>query len=264
MDNLSGEVLANIKYGDGLHKIEIFSPYICKSALPGQFVNIKCSQYLNTDPLLRRPFSIYDIDKKFNVFSVFFIVKGRGTAHLSNIKKGEILDFIGPLGKGFVCDKSNNKYILIGGGIGIAPLYMIAKDLVEKDKSVSFIAGFKDETFFSWQRDIDKILRDYYIFTENGSFGQKGIPGDYIKTNIKIFAKSRIIICGPRQMLIQMQDIFKNEKIDAVVLMEETIACGIGACMGCVIKVKTDKNNYEYKRVCSDGPFFKLSEVCFD
>ncbi len=270
IDNLQGEIVSNKKYSEKLYKIEIFSPFICKNASAGQFVNIKCTDYLNTDPLLRRPFSIYEIDKKFNVFSILFLVKGKGTHYLSNKKKGDIIDFIGPLGKAFtpsyfnLADTTKNEYVLIGGGIGIAPLYFFAKELIENGKKVYFIAGFKDQTFFYWQRDIDKILKDYYLFTENGSFGQKGIPTDFIEKNLNYYLNKVIIACGPKKMLSKLQDIFKDLNVDAYVVIEEMIACGIGACLGCVVKIKTKNNDYEYKRVCSDGPIFKLKEVLFN
>ncbi|HEY4696319.1 MAG TPA: hypothetical protein VIH13_05470, partial [Candidatus Hydromicrobium sp.] len=97
---LSGEILSNEKYGDSLYKMEVFSPYICKYAQAGQFINVKCSSDGALDPLLRRPFGIFDIEKKFNVFSILYLVKGRGTRFISGLKRGDMLDFAGPLGKG--------------------------------------------------------------------------------------------------------------------------------------------------------------------
>jgi len=282
MDVFQSEIVSNKKYGTNLFKLEIFCPYICKNASAGQFINIKCSESLNTDPLLRRPFSIYDIDKKFNVFSILFLLKGKGTHYLASKKRGDILDFIGPLGKGFFSIKKSdninlnfnkgieasedevNNFVLIGGGIGVAPLYLLAKELKEKNKNVFFIAGFRDETFFYWQKDLEKLLKDYYLFTENGSFGQKGLATDYIKEDINRFIGKQIVVCGPRDMLITLQKIFKPKNISAYVIMEEIIACGIGACIGCVIKVKIGEKKFEYRRVCADGPIFKLEEVCFE
>jgi len=264
MEVIQGEVVSIKKYGDRLYRIEIFSPYICKNAIPAQFVNIKCSDSLNTDPLLRRPFSIYETDKNFNVFSVLFAVKGKGTLFLCNRKKGDIIDFTGPLGNGFIPEKSKNNFLLVGGGIGVAPLYMIARNLIDKEKSVLFMAGFKDGTFYYWQRDIEKILRGSLLFTEDGSFGQRGTPAEHIRKNTGILKGRQVIVCGPVQMLIEFQNIFKNKNTDAYALLEEKMACGIGACFGCAVKVRSKNGSYQYMKVCSDGPVFRLGEVSFE
>ncbi|MBM3706263.1 MAG: dihydroorotate dehydrogenase electron transfer subunit [Actinobacteria bacterium] len=264
MKILNGEIIENKKYGENLFKIEVFSPYICRNAAPGQFVNVKCNFSNFYDPLLRRPFSIYEIDKNFNVFSILYIVKGKGTNYLAGLKKGDILSFIGPLGQSFKIDKSCNNYLIVGGGIGVAPLCLIAKNLIESGKNVFFVAGFKDSVFYIWERDLIKIMRNYKIFTEDGSFGEKGLPTDYVKDNIKNFLDYRMICCGPKEMLIALQGIAKQNKIPADVLMEERMACGIGVCLGCAVKIYDKKGYTEYKKVCSDGPIFNLTEVVFD
>jgi len=264
MEALKGEIVENKKYAHNLYKLEVFSPYICRSAEPAQFVNVKCSAENVSDPLLRRPFSIYDIDKQFNVFSILFLVKGKGTVFMANLKKGDMLDFVGPLGQGFKVPVNQQKYVLLGGGIGVAPLCLIAKNLIENGKSVSFIAGFKDETFYLWEKDLIKILRDYTIFSENGAFGQKGLPVSFIYENLGNFKGNQFIVCGPAEMLKQVQSIFKNKNISAMALMEERMACGIGTCMGCVLKIKKSNGEFEYKKICTDGPVFDLMEVCFE
>ena len=263
MKLLTGEILLNKKYGDNLYKIEIFSPYICRNALPGQFVNVRCSYDDILDPLLRRPFSIYEIDAKFNVFSILYLTRGKGTNFITRLKKGEFLNFIGPLGESLKIEKHIKNYFLVGGGIGIAPLYIIAKTLVDTEKNVIFIAGFKDYNFYNWEKDLVKILRNYRLFTEDGSFGEKGSPVNYIKDNIKEFLDYNFICCGPKEMLRALQAIFMQYRINATAIIEEIIACGIGVCMGCVVKIKNE-NGILYKRVCKDGPAFNMMEVIFD
>lgn len=265
MKLLSGEILANKKYGENLYKLEVFSPYICRNCLPGQFINIKCAYEGVLDPLLRRPFSIYEIDKEFNVFSVLYLVKGRGTDFMARLAKGGTLDFMGPLGIGFKAEEEIKNYLLVGGGIGVAPLSLIAKELVETGKNIFFLAGFKDETFFLWERDLIKIARNYKIFTENGSFGEKGIPSIYLKENLNHYKNYKLIVCGPKEMLKNIQGILKDFPGVAVdALLEERMACGIGACMGCTVKIKKSPGRFENKKVCSDGPIFNLTEVIFD
>jgi dihydroorotate dehydrogenase electron transfer subunit len=259
-----GEIVAARKYSENLYKLEVFSPYICKNAMPAQFINVRCAGFDSNDPLLRRPFSIYEIDNRFNVFSILFIVKGKGTNYMANLKKGEILDFVGPLGNGFNIPENKNKFLLLGGGIGVAPLCLIAKNLTENNKTVHFVAGFKDETFYIWERDLIKILRDYRIFSENGAFGEKGMPSEYIYDNLDTFKDCTFIVCGPTEMLKNIQSILKRKKISAMAIMEEKMACGIGTCMGCVLRIKNKNGDMQYKKICTDGPIFDLMEVCFD
>jgi dihydroorotate dehydrogenase electron transfer subunit len=263
LKQLNGEILVNKKYSENLYKMEIFSPYICRNALPGQFVNVKCSYNEVLDPLLRRPFSIYEIDSRFNVFSILYLVRGKGTDFLTKLKKGEFLNFIGPLGESIKIEEHIKNYFLVGGGIGVAPLYMIAKSIVDAEKNIIFVAGFKDNNFYNWEKDLVKILRNYKIFTEDGSFGEKGMPVNYIKNNIDEFLNYNFICCGPKEMLKALQTIFKQFNINATAIMEEIVACGIGVCMGCVVKIKNE-SDVVYKRVCKDGPAFNLMEVIFD
>ena len=264
MKLLKGEILGNKKYGENLYKIEVFSPHICKNSHPGHFVNVKCTFDGIHDPLLRRPFSIYETDRRFNVFSILYLVKGKGTAFLSKLKKGDILDFVGPLGKMFEIEKGAENYALVGGGIGVAPLCFIASDLISNDRNCLFLAGFRDSTFYAWERDLMKILRNYKLFTEDGSMGESGTPVEYLKKNLKALKKYRFVTCGPRDMLKAMQDILYGKKIKVQVIMEEKMACGVGTCMGCVTRIKKSKDRFEYKKVCSDGPIFDLMEVDLD
>ena len=141
MKLLNGEIISNEKYSEYLYKMVIFSPYICREARPGQFVNIRCAPEGIYDPLLRRPFSIFDIEEKFNVFSILYSVKGRGTEFMSHLEKGDLIDFIGPLGNYIDLAGTKNNVLLIGGGIGIAPLYLLAKQAVVMKKNVFVIVG---------------------------------------------------------------------------------------------------------------------------
>ncbi len=264
MKLLIKEILSNEKYGENIYKMEVFSPDICKNAQAGQFINVKCSSGGNIDPLLRRPFSIFDVEKKFNVFSILYTIKGKGTKFLTSLKNGDNLDFAGPLGKGIDLDGKNINILLVGGGIGIAPLNFIAGQAQLKNKNPYLVAGFKDSNFLRWERDLVRTGIKYRIFTEDGSWGETGLATDYLKEDIFAYKDYDIYCCGPVSMLKQLQNIFKDTKNNVSALLEETMACGIGVCMGCVIKIRTGKNKFKYKRVCSEGPAFDLREVIFD
>ena len=264
MKLLSGEILSNEKYSNNLYKMEIFSPYICKDAQAGQFINVKCSPVGVLDPLLRRPFSIFDIEKKFNVFSILYWVKGKGTKFMSGLEKGDMLDFAGPLGKGIDLGRGESNVLLIGGGIGIAPLYLIARLVSKVKKNVFFAAGFKNNSYLRWEKDLVRLKINYAVLTEDGSWGEKGLVSDYIWNNINSFKNYDIYCCGPKDMLRTLQNIYKDKSNKVSVLLEEKMACGIGVCTGCVVKIKKGKDGFSYRKVCQDGPAFNLGEVIFD
>ncbi len=263
MKILKGEIISNDKYSDNLYRMEIFSPYICSNAEPGQFVNIRCSREDIIQPLLKRPFSIFSVEKKFNVFSVLYTVKGIGTKFMAGLERGDILDFAGPMGSGVNLDESGRNLLLIGGGIGIAPLNFIAK-LSAGEKSVFFAAGFKDNSYQKWEKDLIEIKVEYSIYTENGSWGEKGMITDFIRDNRGVFKKYDIYCCGPKDMLKELQYIYSGESNRMTAFLEEMMACGIGVCNGCVIKIKKGKRSFSYRKVCKDGPAFDLREVVLD
>ena len=262
MKLLKGEILSNDRYSDNLYKMEIFSPYICRNATAGNFVNVKCALEGVMDPLLRRPFSIFDIEEKFNVFSILYVLKGIGTGFMSRLERGDMLDFAGPLGNGIKLDGDN--LLLIGGGIGIAPLNLIARLTAGKKKNVFFAAGFRDNGYLRWEKDLIELKVNYSISTEDGSCGQRGLVTDYIRANAVAFEGYDVYCCGPEDMLKALQDIYGRRNNKVVALLEERMACGVGVCAGCAVKVRKGKKGFSYMKVCQDGPAFDLKEVIFD
>jgi dihydroorotate dehydrogenase electron transfer subunit len=265
MKSIKGEIISNIKIGEDLFKMTIFSPYIVKNSIPCQFVNIKCSSYDTIDPLLRRPFSIHDIEPDFKVFSILYVLKGIGTNYLSKLSAGDILDFAGPLGNGIKTAESRNKnFLLVGGGIGVAPLYFLAKELLSQGREVFFAAGFKNDNFILFEKMLQGLKINFEIYTEDGMKGKKGLVTDFFQEKINDFKDYDVICCGPVQMYKVLQNIFSLNNINAKALFEEIMACGIGVCKGCVMKFKNGRDGYKYKTVCKDGPVFNLMEAVFD
>jgi dihydroorotate dehydrogenase electron transfer subunit len=265
MKLIKGEIISNQKIGEGLFKMTIFSPYIIKNSIPGQFVNIKCSSVGTIDPLLRRPFSIHDVETDFKVFSILYTLKGKGTEYLSKLDAGDIIDFAGPLGNGIdTTETENKKFLLIGGGIGVAPLYFLTKKLVSEGKNVFFAAGFKNNNFLLFEKNLQILKISYEIYSEDGSHGKKGLVTDSLSERLDEFKDYEIICCGPVQMYKVLQNIFAFKNINAKALLEEIMACGIGVCKGCAVKFKNGKDTYEYRTVCKDGPLFSLMEVMLD
>jgi dihydroorotate dehydrogenase electron transfer subunit len=264
MELLKAEILSNQQYGPDIYKMEMFSPYIVRNIMAGQFINIRCAPADGTDPLLRRPFSVFDIEEKFNVFSILYLVKGKGTRYMSGLRKGDAVDIAGPMGCGIDLKKGDGDILLIGGGMGIAPLHLIARLALARGRNVFFMAGFKDGSLLRWERDLVRMEVKYRIFSEDGKWGEKGLVSEYIFEDDRFYRKHQIYICGPVEMLKILQEKLGKYQISATALLEEKMACGIGACMGCVVKIKDKNKGYCYKRVCREGPAFELSEVVFE
>lgn len=263
MKLLNGEIVNNIRIGESLYKIEFFSPYLSKNFKPGQFINIKCSSEESYDPFLRRPFSLYDIEENFNVVSVLYLIRGRGTRYLSSLEKGDEINFCGPLGNP-INFENDKKVLLIGGGIGIAPLYLMAKKLADRGALIYFLSGYRQSNFRLLEKDFLRLSADYKIYCEDGTWQNTGIITDEFTKGKNKFKDYKVYCCGPTEMLKKLQHIFKDSDNEAIALLEEKMACGIGVCEGCAIKVKNKKGGFSYKKVCSDGPSFDLAEVIFD
>jgi dihydroorotate dehydrogenase electron transfer subunit len=269
MKIIKGEIISNNKMGDDVYKMTIFSPYIVKHCIPGQFINIKCSENDVYDPLLRRPFSIFDVEEDFNVFSILYLLKGKGTRYMKSLGPGDTVDFIGPLGNGIKIneDELKKNYLLVGGGIGVAPLFYLTKYLSLKKSNVFLVAGFKDNNFMFFEKLLQPLKINYQIYSENGAYGKRGIVTDYIYNHMNEFKDFGIYCCGPVEMLKELKGLFKKNYMEdnAYALFEEIMACGIGVCKGCAIKIaETDGSNSTYKTVCKDGPLFKLKDVIFE
>lgn len=220
---------------------------------PGQFVNIKINEVAY--PLLRRPISICDIDHERNQFTVIYRAEGEGTTLLSQKQAGETVDILGPLGTGFDIEevKANETVVLVGGGIGVPPMYEMAKRLHEKGHSVIAVLGFASACDVFYEEEF-KAYADVHIATMDGSHGFKGNVVELM--NEKQLNFDWIYGCGPKVMLKAIEQQFGQSK-KGYLSFEERMACGIGACYACVCQL----NNGKMARVCKEGPVFKLGEV---
>lgn len=208
---------------------------------PGQFVNIRLE-----GKYLRRPISVCDYDGE--TLTIIYKVVGEGTAQMAEMQKGKVLDILSGLGNGFDVEKSGDRPLLIGGGVGVPPLYNLAKRLSEQGKKVSVIMGFNkaDEIFYA---DEFSRIADVKVTTADGSFGIKGFVTDAMdKTDY-----SYIYTCGPEPML---KAVYNASNTDGQFSFEERMGCGFGACMGCSCKTK-----YGTKRICKDGPVLVKEEI---
>lgn len=239
----------------------IFSMWIrteaAKSAVPGQFI----SMYTNDNSkLLPRPISICEIDRKNSRLRVVYRVTGEntGTEQFSRMKEGDTLPVIGPLGNGFPLEAGKGKRVfLMGGGIGVPPILELAKELDCEEKQI--VLGYRDaDTFLRGEFEQNGKV---FISTEDGSVGTQGNVMDAIRE--ERLSAEIIYACGPMPMLRAIKRYAKEHEIECYISLEERMACGIGACLGCVCKTKKKDHhsNVNNARICKDGPVFLASEV---
>ena len=239
----------------------IFSMWICteaaKTAKPGQFL----SMYTNDGTkLLPRPISICEIDREGGALRVVYRVTGEntGTEQFSRMKEGESLFIVGPLGNGFPLEEAEGKKaFLMGGGIGVPPILELAKEMDCEKKQI--IAGYRDRQTFL--REEFEKNGELFISTEDGSVGVKGNVLDAVREHG--LEADIIFACGPTPMLRAIKQYAEEKGITCYISLEERMACGIGACLGCVCKTKEKDahSNVNNKRICKDGPVFLSTEV---
>ncbi len=227
---------------------------LAKGAVPGQFI---CLYPKDKSTLLPRPISICEADKEKELLRIVYRVAGKGTAEFSAYKEGDTVEVLGTLGNGFPVEEATGKKVfLMGGGIGIPPMLELAKNM-QADKQI--IVGYRDDKTFL--REDLEANGTVYIATEDGSVGTKGNVMDAIRENA--LSADMIYACGPMPMLRAIKKYAEEANIPAYISLEEHMACGVGACLGCVVKTK-EKDHHSHvhnARICTDGPVFEAREV---
>lgn len=241
-------VISNKKLNDDYFVVELKSKEKLPEILPGQFVNILVKDA--PDTFLRRPISVNDVDYDNNLLFLSIKKVGKGTNKLANLQSGDTLNLLYPLGNGF-SDTDSENVLLIGGGIGIAPMLYLAKHFYKKNIKPNVILGARKAVDILQKTDFEKIA-NVYITTEDGSDGERG----YVTTHSVLKEKSfdKIYTCGPEAMMKAVAAYAKENNIDCEVSLENMMACGIGACLCCV--VDTRHGNI---CTCTEGPVFNVN-----
>ncbi|PLT34273.1 dihydroorotate dehydrogenase electron transfer subunit [Bacillus sp. V5-8f] len=255
--NENMRVISQRKIAKSIYELTLEGELVSEMNQPGQFVHIKAGS--GFELLLRRPISISSIKEKEKQFTMIYRADGKGTQLLSQKKNGEEVDVLGPLGNGFPVDEAHGnggKVLLVGGGIGVPPLFELSKRLREKGCSVIHVLGFQsvDNVFYEEQF---ASLGETYIVTADGSYGSAGFVTDVIKRIEEDF--QIIYACGPTPMLRALEAEYGHKQL--YLSLEERMGCGIGACFACVCHTASDPDGHSYKKVCADGPVFRAGEV---
>lgn len=254
------QVLELEKVASGSYYMLLREPYIAERALPGQFVHIRVREGLY--PFLRRPFSVAGTFPLAGTWQILFRVVGEGTRILSSLSRGSYLDCLGPLGSNFKTSRELKPSVLIGGGIGIAPLVFLAHYLVSIErKPIVLLYGAKT---YSEMVPLERFLPqevDVVLATEDGSVGTRGLVTEIFEERVNGgLSPGEIFACGPRPMLRILAEMNKKWHFPLQLSLEERMACGVGACLGCAVEVMGEEGPH-YLRVCREGPVFRDNEV---
>jgi len=281
MIQAKAEILLNQEIATGHHKLVVKLEGLREEIRPGQFFHIKAGS--DCDPLLRRPFSVHRMGSSPNIIEFLYKVVGKGTHLISRRSKGTYLDVIGPLGNGFKVPKSQSNFILIAGGMGIAPLVALADELAQfRKRSITAIVGAKTKELLVCNKELKELGVELVVATEDGSSGLKGLATAALVDLIEHFDLRKqespftnksgagitigdyrpevgLYACGPNPMLKAVAKIAQKYKIQTQGSLEEKMGCGVGACLGCAIKTKSG-----YQMVCKDGPVFDLADIAWE
>ena len=237
-------IVSNCALTDSVYKMVLEGDTSAITA-SGQFVNIQLS-----GKFLRRPISVCDYDE--TTLTLVYKVVGKGTAQMAGMVAGEKLDILTGLGNGYDLTLSGEHPVLLGGGVGVPPMYNLAKKLIADGKKVSVILGFNTGSEIFYKKEFKDLGCDVTVTTVDGSYGTKG----FVTTALEAMDYTYFYTCGPEPML---KAVYKASKTSGQMSFEERMGCGFGACMGCSCKTLTG-----YKRICKEGPVMKKEEILWE
>jgi len=245
-----------------IFKFSVEAKEIVEIAKTGQFLEIRVTDQV--EPFLRRPISIYNMDKENGILEFIFQVKGKGTEILAKKQVGDLVDIIGPLGFGAFDYAKYQNLAIIGGGIGVFPLYELAKEAKKDGKKVNTYLGFRSKDFVVLEKEFGDVSNELCLATDDGSYGKNGFAINFLKEDIENGKIDSIYACGPLPMLRAVKKIAVENNIPCQVSLEEKMGCGIGVCLGCAVKkANSPLENPEYLGVCKAGPVFDATYVEF-
>ena len=257
---IQAKLLEKIKLKENIYHFKVEAHEMVDIAKPGHFIEIRVSK--NTEPFLRRPISIHNMDKEKGILEFIFQVKGEGTKILSEKNIGETIDIIGPLGNGTFEYENYQNIAIIGGGIGVFPLYELAKSAKKNNRNVNIYLGFRSKDFVLLEDEFKSVSDNFILTTDDGSYSQKGFAINFLEKDIDSGKIDSIYACGPLPMLKAVRKLAIDKNIPCQISLEERMGCGLGVCLGCAVKTaKSPKEAPEYWHVCKGGPVFEAKDV---
>ncbi|MBR3003158.1 MAG: dihydroorotate dehydrogenase electron transfer subunit [Clostridia bacterium] len=258
--NIRAKLIEKEELIPGIFKYAVEAKEIVETAKPGHFIEIRVND--DIEPFLRRPISIHNMERESGKLEFIFQVKGKGTKILSQKNIGDLIDIIGPLGYGTFDYSKYNNLAIIGGGIGVFPLYELAKNAKKKGKNVNTYLGFRNKDLVVLEEEFKNVSTSLILTTDDGSYNQKGFAIDFLKQDIQAGKIDSIYACGPLPMLKAVRNLAIEKNIPCQISLEEKMGCGLGVCLGCAVKTaESPKDKPQYVHVCKAGPVFDASYV---
>ena len=256
------EVLDNRRVGE-YHVLSLTAPGIAETARPGHFVTLAMGGE-ESSMVLRRAFAIHQIASRGvygGTLDIAVSVQGRGTTWLAARRRHDVVSLVGPLGKPFSLPKQGVSCVLVGGGYGSAPLFLLAQELRERGCRVDMVIGASTEATLFGVLELKRLASSLTITTDDGSAGVKGRVTDVLEQTIDRAGADVVYACGPMPMLAEVARISTKRRVYSQCAVEEAMACGIGVCMTCVLPVVGDDGVTRMVRSCVDGPVFRGDRV---
>lgn len=255
--------------GPSLFRVTLDCPTVAGKSAPGNFVHVLTSE--RAEPFWRRAYSVHNVDPLRGTFEIVFKVVGRGTTLLSRSRKGDKLNLLGPLGNSFTLPSKGSNVALVAGGVGVPPLHFLAKVLIGKKKltpgNIFFFVGTKTKAEHFCLPELRKMKLRVFPATDDGSLGYAGFVTSHLEERIRSTSLPPdnlwVYTCGPQEMLKEMAMLSSRYRLFCEASLETVMPCGVGACMGCVVKVKQDEDQdgFALRRVCREGPVFPVTSI---
>ncbi len=268
MKNLKTMVLSNQELSPGYFRMRLLAPGYGATARPGQFIMLRVQQAQL--PLLRRPFGIFRVGElppdcdglpAREYVEILYKMVGGGTTLMSQLHQGDRVELLGPLGRGFDPGDLGQEKILVGGGIGLVPLFMLASELAEKSP-VRLLMGGRTRDDILAVTEFERLGVKTYVSTDDGSLGEEGLVTKVLERQLDRSPQATVYACGPMPMLEAVQGICARREVPLQVSLEALMACGVGACLGCVVKgAGHSDSNPRYLCSCKEGPVFKAEQL---
>ncbi len=265
MVQVQAPVLVHRRIAPDHYWVRVKAPVVAKRSRPGQFLHVRCGA--GDFPLLRRPFSLLDADPQTGTVDFIYKVVGFGTETLTRVSARTKLDLLGPLGRPFEIPIGLRSAILVGGGVGIPPMVLLAKQLLRRRRSVRVFLGARTGEWVICVEQFRKLGVPVRIATDDGSRGRKGSVVDLLKDFLERAAEKPVAtglyVCGPTPMMAAAAALARRRRLPVQVSLEERMGCAMGCCMGCVVEVATESSgaHARFQRVCTEGPVFPAEAV---
>lgn len=268
MTNFKTTILANQEVAPDYYRMKILAPEFDRRVRPGQFIMLRALEF--GEPLLRRPFGVFQTgslpadcdglpDKEF--LEILYKVVGRGTTLLRGLHEGDRVEVLGPLGRGFETVAKSGQQILVGGGIGLVPLYMLAGELV-RQFPVRMLIGGRSRKDILMVTEFERLGLETYVSTDDGTLGNAGPVTRVLERELDRFPDAAVYACGPMPMLEAVNGICAARRVALQVSLEAFMACGVGACLGCVVEgAGHSEEDPRYLCTCKEGPVFRAEEL---